>query len=114
MEALSWLKTNKNEYCFASNKFKDKRQILALVKKLYKLGAVKIEIDNIMDEPERIEDEGGPYADTLLVYLPKNKTERLELKAAMFKTRPDEIGSSKTVLNEINWNKDDMIRLWWD
>lgn len=114
MEALVWLKGNKNEYCFASNKFKDKKDILSLVKKLYKLGATKIEVDNIMDEPERIKEEGGPYADTLYVYLPENKNERADLKAAMFKTRPDEISSGKISLNKINWDKDDMIRLWWD
>ena len=73
-EAKTWLKSNKNEAAFAVNRFQTTKGAQTFVKRLYDLGAEKIVIS-----PSAIDDEGedgGPYADTLIVTLPKNPAKR--------------------------------------
>jgi hypothetical protein len=106
MEALKWLTENKNKSAFASNCFGNTKSAIDFVKKLYKAGAAKVEVDGLFDEDWRIKEEGGPYADVLLVHLPKNKSKRLELVPVVYSFRPDELDG--------DWNGSDPIRLWWD
>lgn len=106
MEALSWLKSNKNGYAFASNYFGDTKSAIKFVMKLYAAGAAKVEVSNIYDEEWRIKEENGPYADVLLVHLPKNKSKRLAIVPVVYDSRPDELSG--------DWNGSDPIILWWD
>lgn len=107
MDALKFFKDNKNEYCFASNHFDSSEAALKFVKKLYNLGALDVVVSGIYDEDWRIKEEGGPYADTLMITLPKSKNDRLNIQAAIFKERPDEVSN-------IDWNTSKTVRLWWD
>jgi len=114
MEALEFFKGNKNKFCFASNHFNGKRYALAFVKRLYKLGAKNVEVSNILDEDWRLKEEGGPYADTFIVTLPKDKSKRLNLVAEIFEERPDEVSSRPGYIKKVDWNEDDTVSLWWD
>lgn len=68
-EALEWVMLNKNPFPFASNRFDDGAAVEALIHELYGNGAERVEIepDSILSEPDRIQREGGPYADSLLI-----------------------------------------------
>lgn len=67
VEAKRWLNVNKNENLFASNAFDERSLFETLVAKLYELGATKVLVSNIYDEPTRFKSEGGEYADTLFI-----------------------------------------------
>ncbi|MBA9027443.1 hypothetical protein [Peribacillus huizhouensis] len=71
-EALEWLKSNNNSSALASDRFGETVNAIKFVEKLYELGVLKVNVIGIQDEPERIEDEGGPYATSLIVDLPKD------------------------------------------
>lgn len=104
MEALNFFRNNKNKYCFASNHFDNTKVAFKFVQTLYSLGAIHIEVDNISDEPTRIKSEGGPYADVLLVHLPKNTAKHKQIMLAIGYERPDEFDEEKH----------NVLRLWWD
>jgi len=106
MEALSWLKNSKNHSAFASNYFGDTQSALEFVERVYEAGAIKIEVDNIYDEEDRILREGDAYADTFLIHLPADKGKRLDVMSVVCASRPDEIDD--------DWNSDEPIRIWWD
>ncbi|WP_312471348.1 hypothetical protein [Neobacillus sp.] len=75
-EALEWLKSNNNPSALASDRFGETANSIKFVEKLYELGALKVNVIDILDEPERIEDEGGPYATSLIVDLPQDQEKR--------------------------------------
>ncbi|WP_028390843.1 hypothetical protein [Bacillus cihuensis] len=75
-EALEWLKSNNNSSALASDRFGETVNAIKFVEKLYELGVSKVNVIGIQDEPERIEDEGGPYATSLIVDLPKDNEKR--------------------------------------
>ncbi|MBR0598494.1 hypothetical protein [Sinanaerobacter chloroacetimidivorans] len=112
-EALEWLKNNKNLSALASNRFGKTVNAIKFVERLYKLGAVKVSVIGIWDEPERVEEEGGPYASSLLVELPQDIKKREEI----LKTYNKEIKEHD--LNESNgeelkvWDKN-ILDFWWD
>ncbi|UPM53179.1 hypothetical protein [Gottfriedia acidiceleris] len=78
-EALEWLKNNHNPSAFATNRFGETINAINFVKKLYELGAGKVWVVGIIDEKERIEEEGGPYAESLLVELPEDDVKRNDI-----------------------------------
>src|SRR4051794_3459712 len=78
-EALEWLKTNKNPSALASDRFGEIANASKFVESLYELGALKVNVIGILDEPERIEEEGGPYATALIIELPKDNEKRDKL-----------------------------------
>jgi hypothetical protein len=80
-EARSWLRANLNPDPFASNRFESKAAIVAFVDSLYQLGADTVYVLNVSQEPEQVQQEGGPYADALLVRLPSERTARDRLFA---------------------------------
>lgn len=80
-EARSWLRANLNPSSLASNRFESKEASVAFVDSLYQLGADTVYVLNVMQEPDRIQEEGGPYADALLVRLPSERTVRDRLFA---------------------------------
>ena len=73
VEAREWLTTNGNSHPFAGNRFYDKQEALEFVNRLHDLGAVSVWLTNIYDETYRIQENGGPYADTLIVELPERE-----------------------------------------
>jgi hypothetical protein len=75
-EAREWLQSNPNESALAGNRFEGTADALAFVEHLYAEGAVHVSVTGISDEPWRIELEGGPYADTLIVELPADGSQR--------------------------------------
>ncbi|HUT28610.1 MAG TPA: hypothetical protein VMX13_02375 [Sedimentisphaerales bacterium] len=78
-EARQWLRTNKNVSPLASNRFGTKEKAVAFVEQLYEAGAETVYVTNIQKEDWRIKDEGGPYADAVIVVLPEDKEKRQKL-----------------------------------
>ena len=59
---------------------------------------------------QRINGEIWPiYADTMIVYLPKSLSKRLDIVVAIWDAFPDEISDG-----HVNWRKDKSVLLWWD
>lgn len=75
-EALEWLKSNNNPSALATNRFGETVNAIKFVEKLYELGALEVNVIGILDERERVEDEGGPYASSLIVELPQDNEKR--------------------------------------
>ncbi|WHY83973.1 hypothetical protein QNH39_14900 [Neobacillus novalis] len=75
-EALEWLKSNNNPSALATDRFGETANAIKFVEKIYELGALKVNVIGILDEQERIEDEGGPYATALIVDLPQDHEKR--------------------------------------
>jgi hypothetical protein len=103
-EASSWLKKNKNESALASNRFGPTHKALGFVNELYLAGA-----DNVIVPDDFIDDdEFGPYADSLVVVLPKDEAKRKRVRAICIREirregfDPDEDDGS------------DRVFLWWD
>ncbi|MCM3115718.1 hypothetical protein M3610_10500 [Neobacillus sp. MER 74] len=78
-EALEWLRHNKNPSALASDRFGETANAIKFVEKLYELGALKVNVIGILDESERIDEEGGPYATALIVELPQDSENRDKL-----------------------------------
>ena len=78
VEAIEWLDNNKNDCAFASNRFHSTGYAKCFIQELYEAGAITVAIprESILSEPWRIEQYGGPYADTILVKLPKEPEKR--------------------------------------
>jgi hypothetical protein len=76
-EAREWLRNNpsRSNAPFAGNRFR-KPEAIAFVNTLYDLGATSVHVTNVMSEAWRIKQEGGPYADTLIVTLPADVKKR--------------------------------------
>ena len=111
-EAREWLAKNKNPYALAGNRFSGTEDATKFVESLYALGAVKVEIprDAIYSDKKRIEDEGGPYADALLVTLPKSQTEI----DALFNVFKGEASRQGMVFNPEEGVRNNKALLWWD
>lgn len=77
--ALAWLRANRNPSALATNRFGPTSAAIAFVEQLHEAGAVQVYVAEPLDEPERIADEGGPYADTLVVELPRDPAQRARL-----------------------------------
>ena len=111
-EAKSWLQGNQNKYALAGNRFAGTVDAINFVNKLYSLGAVKVVIsnDSIYDEKDRIENEGGPYADAIVVTLPSSETQKAEL-FEIFKKEAISQGMEFTPDTDVKNNK---VFIWWD
>jgi hypothetical protein len=110
-EALQWLKNNKNSHAFAGNRFGETKNAIEFVEKLYKAGAEEVRVTGIFDEPERIEEEGGAYADTLIVKLPDEKNKRLEIfKIYRYELNNYDFNSGEDIDDE----GQELIEFWWD
>lgn len=108
-EALEWLKGNNNPSALSSNRFGNTLNAIEFVDKLYDLGAVKVSVGGIFDEPERIEEEGGPYATSLMVELPNNPEKR-EKVIELYNKEAEELGYDKVKDYEIT----EILEFWWD
>jgi len=111
VEALEWLKKNNNISAFSSDRFGETSNTIEFVENLYRIGAVKVNVGGIWEEPERIEEEGGPYASILLVELPEDPERRekildiynMEIKKYELNEGEEFEGVSKNIL-----------AFWWD
>jgi hypothetical protein len=107
VEAREFLASNKNEYAFASNRFHETANALQFVNDLYEAGAVRVEVGGILDEPERLAEEGGPYADTLYVELPSDTSARKAIFNLLQENDVDELDPPEgTGSSEVS--------AWWD
>jgi hypothetical protein len=77
-EALQWLKASGNPAALASNRFDSTQEAIDLIQRLYGAGALRVAIlaDTIMSDAETLQDEGGPYADTIVIKLPEDPARR--------------------------------------
>ena len=75
-EATQWITTNRNFAPFGSNHFRTREDAVKYVRRLYGMGAPSVYVVYVMDEPDRIKSEGGPYSDGLFVYLPTDPVRR--------------------------------------
>jgi len=108
LEARTWLARNGNSAALACNRFETSEQAQGFVEKLYLLGAVKVIIDNIYAEAFRIKEEGGPYADTLFVEVPKEPEKRERLFAVFNQEARREGGQAHQDTGQR------IVELWWD
>jgi hypothetical protein len=111
-EAVQWLKNNNNPSALATNRFGETPNALKFVESIYEMGAVNVIVsgDSIMDSKDRIEKEGGPYADALVVTLP----DETEARTKLIKVFDQEAKMQGLIFNpesDINGNK---VFLWWD
>ena len=90
-EALEWLENNNNPSALATDRFGETIHAIKFVEKLYELGVLKVSVIGILDEPERVEEDGGPYASSLIVELPKDNESRNKI-IEFYKKEMDEQG----------------------
>jgi hypothetical protein len=110
-EAEGWLRANWHPSAFATNRFDTTVGALKFVEQLYAAGATEIGVDNIVMLESA---DWTPYADTLIVRLPEDRTRRRDLLALMKDVgRPDENGpdSIEELLTDCGQSE---VRLWWD
>lgn len=106
-EARGWFAQNKNKHSFAGNRFRDNQAALAFVNHLYELGAELVGIWNIFDEDWRIEENEGPYADTLSVRLPDDPEKRKQI----FRIHKQENQEEEFMKPDAGQG---VITFWWD
>lgn len=107
-EARAWLARNTNPSALASNRFESTEQAQAFVERLYGEGALAVYVTNVMDEAERIAEEGGPYADAVVVVLPLEP----ERRAALFRMVSTEIRREGFEPERDSGQAE--LFLWWD
>jgi hypothetical protein len=74
--AMAWLEANRNPHPFAGNRFRTAAEAKNFVAELLQLGATDVFVADPLEEPSRINRDGGPYADTLVVELPEDAAKR--------------------------------------
>ena len=103
-EAYNWILWNRNKYGgFAGNRFDSRQAACKAVRAIYDAGASMVRVAGIHDEPYRIKEEGGPYADVLVVYVKDPVKERFVIETIK-RLEPDEF-------NRIGKG---VFRVWWD
>lgn len=109
-EAREWLKENRNESALASNRFGLTAGALEFVEQLYRAGAQRVIVPRtcLQDDADTIKLEGGPYADCLSVFLPKDP----EKKSAVLQLCRREI--EREGFDPDEGSLDDFVFLWWD
>ncbi len=75
-EAQSWISRNQNISPLAGNRFSTKEEAIQFIEKLYEAGAEGVYVVNVYEDEMTLKDEGGPYADSLVVILPNEKEKR--------------------------------------
>jgi hypothetical protein len=104
-EACAWLLSNYNPSALPTNKFQTTARALAFVYELYAAGAMEVLIDNIMDDVRP--NDGGPYADSLIVRLPDDGHQRWRL---IERCHWEVEGEADGTCHE----RGDSLYLWWD
>lgn len=78
-EALEWIRTNPNPCPLAGEMLGDRNQAMAYIQRLYDAGAEYVYVDDILDEPWRLQEMGGPYAPSFKAVLPGDPKKRKRL-----------------------------------
>ena len=107
-EARSWLRENAHISALAGNRFSSKKEAIDFVESLYSAGATTVYVTNIFDEDWRLKEEGGPYADTIIVELPSDLVKR----ASLIKIMNEEIENEG--FEPVSDTGQKEITLWWD
>lgn len=109
-EAREWLKGNRNESALASNRFGETQGALEFVDELYRAGAERVIVPRtcLQDDADTIKLEGGPYADCLSVFLPKDP----DKKSSVLQLCRREI--EREGFDPDEGSVDDFVFLWWD
>ncbi|HEY44011.1 MAG TPA: hypothetical protein G4O11_08530 [Anaerolineae bacterium] len=107
-EAEAWLESNPNPNAFAGNRFTSTEEALAFVETLYEHGAREVLVTGIRDEDWRIELEGGPYADVLIIRLPSEPMQR----DLLFQIANEEM-TREGFSPEADIGQEELL-LWWD
>lgn len=102
-EARRWLRRNRNPSPLASNHFASPEPALGFVEELYALGATRVIVPESGITPE---DDDGPYADALVVFLPTDP----ERRAALCRRCEQELDEPQ----RIDPADPNPIFLWWD
>jgi len=111
-EARKWLGNNGNVFPLANNRFRQgKGEALAFVEDLYVMGAKQVLVTNIRADQWRLDKEGGPYADTIVVILPRETEKRARLFAAYNSIHPEH--SDIKCAPEDDTGQFELI-FWWD
>lgn len=111
-EAREWLANNGNASLLAGNRFAGREAAQQFVETLYDIGAEGVYVSMIYNETWRIEKEGGPYATSLIVKLPKDKKVRQKIFAIA-----EEEARAEGFLDDnesIEDRGEDEITFWWD
>jgi hypothetical protein len=101
-EARRWLRRNRNVAALAVNHFGGSNKAQEFVEELYRLGATKV----LIPETSIQKDDGGPYADALVVELPEDAAAR----AAVCLRCEQELD----VQEPLDPNDLNPVYLWWD
>jgi hypothetical protein len=109
-EALQWLKSSGNPAALASNRFDSTQEAIDFVQHLYGAGALRVAIlaDTIMSDAATLKDEGGPYADTIVIRLPADPAKRSRVIEAC----QPEFAREGTTEAESVW--EDYVCIFWD
>lgn len=112
-EAREWLAKNSNLSPLASNRFGSREVAQQFVESLYVAGATLVHVTMIHDEPWRIEQEGGPYAESLLVKLPDETKARAKILAIAEEEMRNEgfLEDDEGLEDKV---REESISLWWD
>lgn len=111
MEALAFLKIKNAD--LAVNKFDSKKSAISFIKRLYKLGCLKITVDFLEDADGRL------YSEAMDIVLPKSLSKRLDIAVAVLSEHPDDVSVSSDDWSQkfgkkLDWHKCKMISVWWD
>ncbi|WP_064436105.1 hypothetical protein [Pseudoalteromonas neustonica] len=111
-EAREWLISNDNKHALAGNRFASTQDAISFVENLYSVGAIKVTIPKsaIYDSNNRIQQEGGPYADALEISLPTTQSER----EAIFNIANQEAANQGMAFNPESDVIKNKLLLWWD
>lgn len=111
-EAREWLISNNNKHALAGNRFASTQDAISFVDNLYSIGAVKVTIPKsaIYDSNNRVQQEGGPYADALKISLPSTQSE----KEAIFNIANQEASNQGMAFNPESDVINNKLLLWWD
>ena len=109
-EAKRWLESNRNPSAFASNRFGTSQVALEFVVSLYAAGAkhVLIPSDSIRDHMAM--EEGGPYADAIVIELDPDKDSSEVLR--LYKEQATGEGYDLSAENPIIQGR--WLFMWWD
>ena len=104
-EARSWLRSNPTPSALASNRFHTTQNALAFVERLYTVGAAEVLIGDLL-----VDSDGYPYADTLIVRVPRDGSARSTLERFCEEDGPGDVPPGDFTMSVSG----DEIRLWWD
>jgi hypothetical protein len=106
-EAREWLLTRTNPSALATNRFHTTENALKFVDALYQAGASCVAVDHIDFLPH---DNGEPYADELLVVLPRDQRRSQLFELIEHEGHPDTVDGEEDVID----HGQPSVQLWWD